>query len=152
MKKIFPSLALLFPLILLSCGVSSPESIPTPTPTSPPPTEIPQPYAPQPEDSSMKESAAFLDSMDLLQTISPPEIFLHLSGYLPTPCHALRVDIAPPDAENNIAVRVYSVVPPDTICEDVLRRFDVKVNLGVYPAGGRYTVFVNGERVGDFLR
>ncbi len=151
MKKDF-AFALLSALILLFSACAPTETPPpSPTPTRAPATPVPQPYAPQPEDSSLKRASVFLESIDLLPVIGAPEVRLHLSGNLPTPCHALRVEISPPDAANAIAVSVYSVVDPDLMCEDVLRRFDVTVSLGEYPPG-RYTVFVNGARVGDFLR
>jgi hypothetical protein len=54
-----------------------------------------------------------------------------------------------PDANNNIAVDVYSVVDPAVICIQVLQAFQASVNLGSFPSG-HYTVTVNGELGGEF--
>jgi hypothetical protein len=75
-------------------------------------------------------------------------------GSLPTPCHALRVAVAPPDADNHIAVDVYTVVDPNQICTQVLAELDETIPLGSFPTetypSGTYTVIVNGETAGEF--
>jgi hypothetical protein len=69
-------------------------------------------------------------------------------GSLPTPCHQLRVVIDEPDDQNQIQVQIYSLVDPNTVCIQVLETFDATIPLGSY-ASGSYTLFVNGEKVGD---
>ena len=127
----------------------------TPSPDTPvnnltplPPSE--PPYAPQPGDDALKRGPAFVEVTDILVLESFPLQFqLSLSGNLPTPCHKLRIVVGEPDASNNIAVDVYSVVDPELICMQVLQEFQASVNLGSFPAG-HYTVTVNGEPSGEF--
>lgn len=124
--------------------------------TSPPqngtyPVETPtMPFAPKPSDVDLSRGEVFLNESQLLIRESfPPQIALNLSGDLPTPCHELRVTIQEPDAENKINVEVYSVVDPDQVCTQVLEPFQESMELGTFPSG-HYTVWVNGEMVGEF--
>lgn len=108
------------------------------------------PYFPQPGDEKMTRGAAYLDSATLLSAESyPPQITLQLVGNLPNPCHQLRVNILRPDAQNRIQIEVYSVAGTDLACIEVLQPFDAAVPLGSFPPG-KYTVFVNGEQIGEF--
>jgi hypothetical protein len=85
----------------------------------------------------------------LIRESYPPQITLSLQGNLPTPCHNLRAKISEPDAENKINVEVYTVVDPNMMCTQVLKPFQETVELGTFP-NGHYSVFVNGELVGEF--
>jgi hypothetical protein len=100
----------------------------------------------------MQEGPVFVDSSDLLIMESyPVQINLHLIGNLPTPCHQFQADVAAPDPQNQIHVRVYSLVNPAVMCTQVLQPFDESVSIpmtGV--ADGTYSVWVNGELVGEF--
>ena len=108
------------------------------------------PYAPQPGDSALIRGNVFIQETDLLIRESfPPQIALTLSGELPTPCHQLRVQAEEPDADNRINVEVYSVVNPDLACIQVVEPFEANISLGTYPSG-HYSVWVNGEMVGEF--
>ncbi|MBT3337861.1 MAG: hypothetical protein HN855_04295 [Anaerolineae bacterium] len=107
-------------------------------------------YLPQPGDSDLDRANAITNSIYLFYSENnPAEVILHISGYLPTPCHELRIYIPQPDQENKVNVEIYSLAEPDIECEQVLRAFDTRVNLGTYPAGS-YWVWVNGGRVGNF--
>ena len=87
--------------------------------------------------------------MDILVMESfPPQYMLTLQGTLPTPCHQLRVEVAPPDDQNTIQVSAYSVVDPNAICTQVLSPFQASVPLQGQPSG-TYTVLVNGEEAGS---
>ena len=79
----------------------------------------------------------------------PPQISLSLEGELPTPCHELRAEIAPPDAENKIQIAVYSVVDRNEACAQVLGPVEESIDLGTFPPG-HYSVWVNGELAGEF--
>jgi hypothetical protein len=79
----------------------------------------------------------------------PPQFMLSLKGNLPTPCHQLRVNVNPPDADNKIMVDVYTVSNPDMICAQVLQPFSETIELGTFP-GGHYSVCVNGQLAGEF--
>ena len=107
-------------------------------------------YAPRASDRDLISGPVYLDSADLLTLESYPlQFVLALTGNLPTPCHQLRLDVQPPDGENRIEVRVYSVADPDEVCIQVLEPFEVSLPLGSFPAG-HYTLIVNGENVAEF--
>jgi hypothetical protein len=108
------------------------------------------PFAPQAGDKDLLRGNVYLDESTLVIRESfPPQISLSISGNLPTPCHSLRADISVPDQENKIAVDVYSVTDPNKACVQVLSPFEESIELGTFPSG-HYTVWVNGEMVGEF--
>lgn len=109
-------------------------------------------YSPKPGDAKLSTGNAFPDlgqSGILLLESFPVQVKLLLYGDLPTPCNELRVKVEPPDAEKRIQVEVYSVVDPDILCIQVISPFDAQVSLGSF-ASGKYTVYVNGEYLGEF--
>jgi hypothetical protein len=118
-------------------------------------TPAAQPWEPHPDDAALNRGEVFLDGAEVLIMESfPLQIRLHLAGSRPTPCHQLRVAVAPPDANNVIAVEVYTVVDPEMVCAQVLAEFDETIPLGRFPTdehpSGAYTVIVNGETAGEF--
>lgn len=165
MKYLLP--LVLVAALLAACGPTSartpgPESPATSpvtldSPTSNPfvaenPREEPlaMPYAPRPGDANLTRGNIFVEEKGLVIRESyPPQIALGISGNLPTPCHEIRAEISEPDAENKINVDVYSVVDPNMICTQVLKPFMENIELGTYP-GGHYSVWLNGEMVGEF--
>ena len=151
--------ALLITILAASC-ISTPTASTTLPPdtavTSPPegtmsPNQPPlNPHAPQPEDENLVRGEIFLQETGLVIRESfPPQVLLTLRGNLPTPCHALRALLNPPDGENKIIVEAYSVVDPDRMCTQVLHPFEESLDLGTYPSG-HYVVWVNGEMAGEF--
>ena len=109
-----------------------------------------QPYSPKPEDATLTRGKVFLDSTEILVMESyPVQIMLVLNGSLPTPCNQLRVEANPPDKQNRIQVEAYSVIDPEQMCIQVLDPFDANFGLGSFPTG-HYSVWVNGEKVGEF--
>lgn len=147
-------------ILIVACTpapVPVPNTLPPEAPvTSPPqngsaPVETPEmPFAPKPDDIKLSRGNVFISESGLLIRESfPPQISLGLSGDLPTPCHELRVVVQEPDAENKINVEVYSVVDPDQVCIQVLKPFQEHIDLGTFPRG-HYTVWVNGELIGEF--
>jgi hypothetical protein len=124
--------------------------------TSPPVNEMPtngpsvNPFSPKPGDEQLSRGDVFINEKSLVIRESyPPQISLALKGDLPTPCHELRAEVAPPDAENKIQVQVYSVVDPNMACTQVLESFEEFIDLGTFPPG-HYSVWVNGEVAGEF--
>lgn len=95
---------------------------------------------------------AFINSADLVIRESfPIQVGLQIDGDLPTPCNKLTIDIAEPDAENNINIEVYSLVSPAETCIQVLEPFSENITLPTGDlADGSYSVFVNGTLVGEF--
>lgn len=101
------------------------------------------------DDAYLSQGEVYIDSAQILSMESYPLQFnLNLVGNLPTPCHKLHVDVEQPDAQNQIRIQAYSVVDPAMVCAQVLQPFDVTVSLGSYPAG-RYTLWLNGEKIGE---
>jgi len=97
----------------------------------------------------MQRGEVFIDTQEILILESFPLQFqLQVTGSLPTPCHELRAVVEEPDDQNQIRVDMYSLVDPDTVCAQVLEPFDVSLSLGSYPSG-TYSVFVNGEKIGE---
>lgn len=148
-------------ILILASGCASPSPRPIELPpdtavTSPPEgtmpsttPEIPR-FSPQNGDIDFTRSDARLEKTELIIRESyPPQISLGMSGNLPTPCHQLRVAINEPDSEKRIMVDVYFVVDPKKSCIQVLKPFQEYVDLGTFPSG-HYSVWVNGEQVGEF--
>jgi hypothetical protein len=137
--------------------VSEPSTLPPDAPvTGPPkngstPIQTPDmPFAPKPDDVNLSRGNVFINESGLLIRESfPPQITLSVSGDLPTPCHELRANIQEPDSENKINVEVYSVIDLNLACTQVLKPFQEDIELGTFPSG-HYTVWVNGDRVGEF--
>ena len=96
--------------------------------------------------------AIYIDSADLLIMESyPVQISLHIVGNLPTPCHEFKSSVSQPDAKNRIYVAAWSESDPTAICAQVLQFFEE--NVGIPMAGvadGTYSVWLNGELVGEF--
>ena len=107
------------------------------------------PWMPQPGDGALQRGEAEIESTDILILESyPPQFMLHIVGWKGTPCHDLRIEVSEPDEQNRIQVEAYTVVDPDVICVQMLEGFDVNVPLGAYESG-EYTVWLNGEQIGE---
>lgn len=137
-------------LVLLAACSARPSDTPAPGGSGDPTPPAENPYLPQPGDEALVRGNVYLDSVDLLILESyPVQIMLVLRGNVPDPCHQLRLVVGQPDEQNRIEVEAYSLGDPTKICIQVLAPFEVNLNLGSFPAGN-YTVWVNGEQVGEF--
>ena len=135
-------------LIVLALGLGLSACAPQATVPVLPPSE--RPYAPQPGDSVLLRTEVYLDSTEVRNLNSEPATFaLDLRGNSPSPCHQLRVVVSAPNGQNQIMVDVYSVANPDEMCIVMLQPFDTSVILGKF-SGGHYTVWLNGEQIGEF--
>ena len=152
------SLILIVLLFLIAACAAQPPATEDPDSpvTSPPQDNMPtgepsqNPLAPQPGDQSLTRGNVFITEASLVIRESfPPQVSVPIKGELPTPCHQLRAEINEPDTDNKIVVEVYSVVNPDLVCIQVVEPFEEAVDLGTYPSG-HYTVWVNGEMIGEF--
>lgn len=110
---------------------------------------------PAPGDSSslgeedMIRGEVFLEGISISVFEDGPLIYaLELSGSLPTPCHVLRVIVSEPVENDRIEVEAYTLLSPGSICTQVLEPFEEQIPLGSYFSGS-YTVWVNGEKVGE---
>jgi hypothetical protein len=61
----------------------------------------------------------------------------------------LRAEVSEADNQNNIYVELWSLSEPGVVCVQMLQSFETSIPLGSYPAGD-YSVFVNGEKAGEF--
>ncbi|TES91436.1 MAG: hypothetical protein E3J88_02505 [Anaerolineales bacterium] len=106
----------------------------------------------EPTTGDMVHGPVFIDDVQLLILESYPiQVMLNISGELPTPCHIFQADVSEPDEDNEIQVEVYSVVAEGEVCIEVIQPFSENVSI---PMAGKpdgvYTVWVNGEKVGEF--
>jgi len=109
-------------------------------------------FEPQPGDVSLTRNEVYLelDSSQLLIMESYPiQVIAILSGNLPDPCHRLRVAVTTADANNRINLDVYSLTSSDSVCTTVLEPFAASIPLGSY-SGGHFSVYINGELLGEF--
>ncbi len=139
-------------LLIAACAPISTTSAPTAadSPVTNATEEPPVSREPMPTDANLSRGNVYIEEMGLIIRESyPPQIALSLSGNLPTPCHQLRSEIDPPDAQNKINVDAYTVVDPNMMCAQVLKPFEENIELGTFPSG-HYSVWVNGELAGEF--
>jgi hypothetical protein len=142
------------PVIATPITTELPTTGETPVMVEPPEQMAPRPinseYLPQREDGNLTRGNVFIDNSELLIMESYPiQVALTLKGSLPTPCNQLRVIAKPPDEQNQIQVEVYSVIDPEQVCTQVLQPFEANIGLGSFPSG-HYTVWVNGDQIGEF--
>jgi len=131
---------------------SAPEPIPLlqPTPVDDQPMPTKEPGMLPAIPAGTNRGNIYLDEISLiLRESSPVQVAIYVSGSLPTPCHDFHADIQPPDEENRIFVELYSTSDPNVICIQVLEPLDTTIELGTFPAG-KYSVWVNSEKIGEF--
>lgn len=151
MKKYF----WVFLLFTGACGLP-PQPAATPTPQPPNAPFILQaeenPYAPQAQDNALKIGGVDITTINLLERfdLDPFRVEVKMLGSMPRVCNQLRVRVTPPNAQYQVRMEVYSLINPNIKCENVFQQFEAKILLGVYSTG-RYTVWVNGGLVGDFV-
>lgn len=109
-------------------------------------------FAPQPGDDQLTRGEVIMDmaasNLNFSGTQSN-EVSANLIGDLPTPCNQLRIVLTPADTQNKINLEVYSVVDSHTSCITVIQPFHVIYPLGSF-SSGHYSVYVNGELLGEF--
>lgn len=140
-------------LLFLSGCLAAPTPEPTPTPAPPAVlVSADNPYIPQPEDANLTKAEVIVSSTSLIERfdLTPTRVEVDVTGSLSTTCNQLRMEVGLPDAQYQINIKLYSVVKSGAKCEQVLQQFEASVLLGVY-SNGRYTVFINGGRLGDFV-
>jgi hypothetical protein len=98
--------------------------------------------------------AVYINSADLLIMESyPVQVMLHITGDLPTPCHAFHYayQIGNDSDRFRIDVTAWSEADPAAMCAQVLQPFEENVNIPMAGAAdGTYSVYLNGELVGTF--
>ena len=143
--KTLSTLSILF-LILAACASLPASQDPDqPVVNEPGGTPPADPFSPQPGDAALAEGPVYIDSLELLTLESYPlQFVLVLKGNLPSPCHQLRLTVAPPDETGRIGVRAYSLADPETACIAVLEPFEANLALGSF-SPGHYQILINGE-------
>jgi len=109
-------------------------------------------YDPQPGDNKLRRGEVTLDmaASQLIVTSGEANVASAvLQGDLPDPCHQLRIVFTPADAHNKINLEVYSVYNPQSICTMIIQQFQVIYPLGSF-SSGHYSVYVNGQLLGEF--
>lgn len=109
-------------------------------------------YAPRPGDEKLVRGTVFIDyerSYIYESNTKPVQVYVVLKGYLPSPCHQLRVTYAPTDQANVVSLYAYSLTEPDTACLTLIQPFTATIYIGSYYEG-TYTVLVNGVVLGKF--
>lgn len=110
------------------------------------------PFLPEEGDANLTQAGVEIESINLVERVdmNPTRVEVDFIGSLPTTCNQLRMEVGLPNEQYQINIKIYSVVKPDPKCEQVLQQFSKSILLGVY-SNGRYTVWVNGGLVGDFV-
>lgn len=108
------------------------------------------PLDPVPGEENLSRGSLVIKESHLqIMESYPLQIALDIQGELPSPCHQLRAEVRDPDDQGRIQVELYSLSDPEVICIQVLEPFETNLSLGSYPDGS-YTVWLNGELVGEF--
>ena len=146
-----------FHLIGIALLLSGCVTIPTPEPTATvaaPYVLVTEdnPYAPKPEDANKQIAGVTMTSINLLERfdLDPVRVEVDFLGSLPSVCNILRVKVNPPDDKHQVFIDVYSLIDPNVQCDNVFQQFNASILLGVYSTG-RFTVWVNGGLIGDFV-
>lgn len=162
MKIMVRNLLLILGVVLFTgCSAQPTAVIPQVLPaTQAPPEAAPQaapaaeginPYAPQPGDETLVRGDVTVEGASLTRMdLTPPHMLLNFSFFAPSPCHQLRVEVAPPNTENRIDVSAYGLAT-DQPCgqEAIATSLPASVDLGNLPPG-HYSVWLNGAVVGEF--
>jgi hypothetical protein len=165
MKKLLVLSLVLLLLTMTACsnqGIAAPES-PTPVVVLPVDADAPvdgdtpvssdDPVAPSPPSDLVVTGpvdAAEIEADLLLMESYPVQYLLTLRGTSPTPCHQVSTTRNEPNAQNEIHIEAVFAADPDEMCIQVLGEFSTSINLGSFPAGETFTVWMNGVQVAEF--
>lgn len=149
MKKILIS--------ILGFALSACITVPTPIITATPPapyriTPDENPFEPRLEDTGRQVASVVITSILLSERyeFTPPRAAINITGYMPSVCNELRIEISPPDERYQVFIEAYSLIDPNIQCDDVFQQFEADILLGAY-SPGRYSVWINGALAGDFV-
>ena len=108
--------------------------------------------APEPgvDNGKFMRGPVYLDEAELIILESfPVQVELVIRGALPTPCASLEWRAEPPDEQGRILVEAFSLQDPALACIQVLQEMEERLPIGSYSEGS-YSVWLNGELVGEF--
>ncbi len=101
-------------------------------------------------DGGMTRGPVYIDEAELVILESfPVQIEIVIRGALPTPCASLEWSTEPPDDRGRILVEAFSLQDPGIDCIQVLQEMEERLPIGSYSQGS-YSVWLNGELVGEF--
>ena len=144
-------------VVLLAFVLSACAALPTPETTVTP--RAPQvlrmednPHAPQIEDVKKVRAGVVITAVNLSERVdlNPARIEVNFLGSMPSTCNDLRLEVSPPNKEYQIHIAAYSLIDPNTNCENVFQQFETQILLGAY-SPGRYFIWVNDQYIGDFV-
>ena len=100
--------------------------------------------------AGMSRGPVYINETELLILESfPVQIELVIRGALPTPCASLEWLVEAPDDQGRIQVEAFSLQDPAIDCIQVLKEMEERLAIGSYSEGS-YSVWLNGELVGEF--
>ncbi|MEK6256304.1 MAG: hypothetical protein N2C13_03170 [Chloroflexota bacterium] len=148
-------------MLLVSCQTPEPF---VPTETQPnlgePVIHVPSdPISLEPTETlgggqNLVRSTIYISATELLIMESfPIQVMLSVTGDLATPCDIFAYEIQEPNGENQIHIDIYSLVDISGTCIQVLAPFEENISvlsLDTALEDGVYTVWANGELVGEF--
>lgn len=98
---------------------------------------------------TQERGPVFVDQAELeFQGQRPVKVDLLITGSLPTPCATLHWSAEAPDEQGRINIELYSLQDPELACIQVLEPLDTRIPIGSFSQGS-YSVWLNGEQVGD---
>jgi inhibitor of cysteine peptidase len=101
-------------------------------------------------DGGMTRGPVYIDETELVILESfPVQIEIVIRGALPTPCASLEWSVEAPDDQGRIMLEAYSLQDPALACVQVLEAIEERLPIGSYSEGS-YSVWLNGELVGEF--
>jgi hypothetical protein len=112
----------------------------------------PSGYEPQPGDGILQRDQVTVNlaNSQITKTASvPTQVTAILEGNLSDLCHQLRVVVVPSYSLSTINISVYTVVDTGLSCIMMIKPFTASIPLGSY-SGGHYSVYVNGQLLGEF--
>jgi hypothetical protein len=141
-NKIGLIVILVFAILVSACGVSPNKGN---EPVIPPDSQ-------EPSSDNLVRGEVYINEAQLLILESyPVQIMMNVKGDLATPCEMLRVEVASPNDKNEIHVEMYSEVDFKVSCIAQLEPFEENVSIPMAGAAdGDYTVWLNGDKVGEF--
>ncbi|RPI81701.1 MAG: hypothetical protein EHM41_20060 [Chloroflexi bacterium] len=163
-RKIIVLLAA-FAVLISACGPMIVQEEPMPDPVTPtidpnmhdtgiPGEEDPvdlSDWEPQPGDDELTRGEVTITTSDILTLESfPPQFVVHIEGEKGNPCAYIRAVSSEPGTNGRIDIEVYALIDPLILCAAVTDQFEINFPLGSLPTGN-YTVFVNGEQVGEIM-
>jgi inhibitor of cysteine peptidase len=102
------------------------------------------------DEKEMTRGPVFIDETEIVILESfPVQIEIVVRGALPTPCASLEWVVEDPDDRGRIMVEAFSLQDSTLDCIQVLQELEERLPIGSYSEGS-YSVWLNGELVGEF--